>query len=1062
MKLLRRVPLLAALALVSVPGVAQDYHNRVNTRFNAISTGPMQATIVDVPDPKNTDAVRSAAMTSIRAVRASRAASASRVLAALRRMYPRRRDLNIGYGDVVIARSSGRLAVPRISSTRAANDLTFSLPTSGTGCWTIAQQAELGTVINIVYPILKSIYGNPSWSGTVTVLNGDNMSPIIGDPDALSGGIYNVSTNEITIAQYNTPQTRVFNLTQMMALAFRGSASISNDPWERGMARAATLITVATAQSSLEAYYGSDTIDPYDQLWLALDRYELLNQAPLGNDRFYPTSKASSEANTSDWPLMLIPRLMMSGTAWVKVATEDPSFLRTFNTLYYQAVTSDASVQNSVPALKQLATQALAQDGITQVEGNAFADWYNRQYVLDTSITQGVKLYAMPHWLRPASSSATDSDEFAVGVILYYYRTALGSSGASDEVNLSGTCYPIYWDSTFTSRLYLGAQYERVDILQGTGTVAPTFPDVIGGDSSLHGRMRIAMDFPVNGESVRLYVAPRCMGWQDTPNNFWGTIVGADDGTLHMETDTGVTADMTVQQGAFSGIVANGSLRRSRATLTFTPTSGSAVTRKVVVGPSEYIPVFYVADPVASRTHTFAAGAAMVSFPIRPLRPKAADALLDPTTGLPLFTDSNLLMAQWRQNLSTTDKYVYYPSMEPLQPGKAYWTNFASATQAKITGSLLTQDPYVSIGLMHGWNQIGNPYEGSINTSDLQFQYMADNTPVSLDQAITNGWISSQTVTGGTAVVWSYDPINGYAPATTLEPWSGYWIRVLVTEGVTITYPRPSSVLSVASRAAKTTTRKATTSTTSGGWSVSMLLRGPDDLGATAVLGQVPGASVGNDAKLDAELPPAPARSVPSLAFVHTDWGSASGNYYSDIHQPGSSTPWVLTAATPVSNGKYTISWQGVAAMPRSTRLVLVDLTSNRRLYLNSASSYTFTASGSSRSFRIETENRSRTALRIQNVSLRTTRGTGARTVTLGFELTSGADVTARILGHDGRSIRTLSTGRATSAGNSTVIWDTRDDRSISVPSGAYLAEITARTSDGDLARVIVPVTVVR
>src|SRR5205823_11965566 len=132
-------------------------------------------------------------------------------------------------------------------------------------------------------------------------------------------------------------------------------------------------------------------------------------------------------------------------------------------------------------------------------------------------------------------------DDFSIGVVLVYYRTVMDASGVMDEVNLSGTCYPIYWDYTYGNRLFLASQYERVDIVNGLGTVTPTFFDTIGGEASQHGRMRITMEFPVNTSSVRLYVAPRSQGTEPAPNNFWGAVVGADTGTMKIETETGVS-----------------------------------------------------------------------------------------------------------------------------------------------------------------------------------------------------------------------------------------------------------------------------------------------------------------------------------------------------------------------------------------------------------------------------------------------------------------------------------------------------------------------------------------
>ena len=64
-------------------------------------------------------------------------------------------------------------------------------------------------------------------------VDADAASPLF----VISGGIYNVSQSQILFAQYNSIQSKILNLTQMMALAFHGPASISYDAWERGMAR---------------------------------------------------------------------------------------------------------------------------------------------------------------------------------------------------------------------------------------------------------------------------------------------------------------------------------------------------------------------------------------------------------------------------------------------------------------------------------------------------------------------------------------------------------------------------------------------------------------------------------------------------------------------------------------------------------------------------------------------------------------------------------------------------------------------------------------------------------
>ncbi len=1042
------------MARLSASG--QEYRNVVNTRFNTISNGPMQALIVDVPNAGDSRGVQAAIAAKVNSARASRQSGLLRELDTLRRMFHWKGNVSPGIPDIVMVREKGRVALPvsRAVTRAGGGDLVFNFPISAAandGGWTQAQAQELAGFRDKIYPVLKNIYGAPSWSGTVTVIDADNQASILSDPNTLSGGVYDITNSRILFAQYNSTQSKVLNLTQMMAIAFHGPASISYDAWERGMARAATLEVVRNLQSVLG-------VAPDDPLWHALDRYDLLNQPPLGNDRFFPVSKVNGIANTSSFPNMLLPRLMMSGSAWLKAEAEAPGFLAAFNNSYYAELVADPSIKNNIQALKNIAARVLP-----NVEGLPFADWYQRQYILDTAVTPGAKLYALVSALRHGV------DDPAFAVVLLYYQTTFDTQGNSDEKNLSGTSFPIYWDYLYSARLFLAAQYERVDIREGIGTVAPTFPNTItppGGDPQLQGRQRITMDFPVNAENVRLYVAPRDMGTETDPNNFWGTVVGADTGSLRIQTDTGVDTTVQVKQGSYNAKIASppAYTRPSKATLTLTDSVNQVTTRQVNLGYNEYISVLYASDPVQSLTHTFPAGPAMISFPIQPLRPLAEQALLNPSSDQPLFNANNLLLAQWRQNIQSADgdKYLRYPTMDPLTPGKGYWENFAQSTAVKINGKLTTPDQNVSIALLSGWNQIGSPYQQPVNVTDLKFQYLADNVPVDLATAITRNLIVAQNVpTVGQVAIFDYDPAQGYIPATTLAPWKGYWIRVLVSEGVTITYPNPTP----GGRSVKLPTRAATIGSVvpiPSGWSLPLVVRGPNGNGATIWLGQSNQAEGGANSKMNALKPPDFSRAVPSIAFPHPELGSNAGDYITDIRRNGTHDPWEITVYAPDPAKTYTLSWADLSRVPRGTRLILVDKATNQRQYLNSSSGYSFVPGSSpTRQFQIVAEDRTRNSLRIFNVLARPTRAAGG-TVEINYELSQGATVTAEIRSANGQVVRRLNPGRAVSSGSNSTLWDARNDQASAVAAGSYYIHITARTPEGDTARIVQPFIIVR
>jgi len=148
--------------------------------------------------------------------------------------------------------------------------------------------------------------------------------------------------------------------------------------------------------------------------------------------------------------------------------------------------------------------------------------------------------------------------------------------------------------------------------------------------------------------------------------------------------------------------------------------------------------------------------------------------------------------------------------------------------------------------------------------------------------------------------------------------------------------------------------------------------------------------------------------------------------------------------------------------LPRGVNLALVDEQSGARRPLRSAgASLTFTAPPEGGVFRFAIEPTARrTLLRVLNPTVRG--GTRAGdALTLSFNLTAEAQVQVQIR-TGSRTVRTLSDTRTRSAGLHEFVWDSRDDAGAHLPPGAYLAEITAVSADGQVARAVVPIIVRR
>jgi hypothetical protein len=87
--------------------------------------------------------------------------------------------------------------------------------------------------------------------------------------------------------------------------------------------------------------------------------------------------------------------------------------------------------------------------------------------------------------------------------------------------------------------------------------------------------------------------------------------------------------------------------------------------------------------------------------------------------------------------------------------------------------------------LNSGWNLIGDPFTGSVELGAVKIQVPGQSTPLTVNQAVQQGLITSGllTLSGGS-----------YTSSSSLDPWVGYWLRA--SKPVTIVIPPPGSTSS--------------------------------------------------------------------------------------------------------------------------------------------------------------------------------------------------------------------------------------------------------------------------
>jgi hypothetical protein len=998
--------LLAASSVWSAP-----YRNVVNVPFNTRSDGPQGALVIDVPaSTRSINDLRQLVLQKAVPVQREQV----RLMAQQVRRWKQRgvlpKDAQIAIDTLVVLRENGKIVQP--PRTRYG-DGTLSFMFEG---WDATQEAFLRQVINTAVPLIESVYGKPAQTGTVRVVNYDEQ---IGDRDAVAGGVFNASTNEILFPVYTSQNSVVINLVHVLIHAFHGPLIFDYDAWEEGFARAVTLVVAHRVAQTL-GISDPDGFFKTDPNFHALPFYDLLNQPALGNNVFIAPSLKQLPITVGWLGGMYLPRMQMAGSAWLKVYLEDPDFFKKFNAQYYAQYNPNEPIKLSgdIPRLKAMATSVLSNGGI--VEGLPFDRWYERQYVLDTSVSFGRKIYA---WALPDRADEGQDNPGISIVLMYYLTTADG-----DEIPLNGVCYPIYWDYNQQNRLFLGAQYERIDIVDGQGTVAPLFINIGGAQ-------RVLVDLPLEGLHLRIPFASGFGGTKTHPNNLYATVLGLDSGTVHISSSLGVEGSATLSQGGFGiNLPAPAFEQPARYTITIKDNNGNTVaTRRVNLGYREAVLVLEASDSAQTLTHSFSAGLQMISLPIQPFATDNADAL-----GV---ARDQFLLAHWRQDTPGENKYLLYPTAPPFRPGVGYWVKLRSNIIADIRGVTPRPDQNFTIATTFGWNQIGNPFTTPVDVADIEVQYLL-NDPVPFATAVSKGWV------GGT--IWRYNPTNNsYEPATTLQPWEGYWLRVLVAEGVTLTFPAPA-----------TRTRRASSRTEmpKPDWLVTLTASTGGSVGRVQV-GQSSHASAGFDPAFDREVPPAFEQML-SFSIQNADWGVYAGRYAVDVRADGTKTAWNLQLRTPAPEMDVTLTWNDLRSVPKRTRLILVDAVSGRRYNLRTVSSITLrTDATGTRQLQLVAEPQTEGSLRIVGLRAQRTRG-GA--VTISFSLSADAQVMAEVLNAFGKPVRMLQQGIPSRAGMQSLVWDGRDGSGVAVPAGAYLLRVRAQTEDGTSAQAILPMVVTR
>lgn len=875
----------------------------------------------------------------------------------------------------------------RAAQTRVEGDGALAFTFQG---WTAAEESILSTFLTRAYTELRDQFiGAPASNSTLLIVKG-------GLDSGIEGGEFNPDTMTLTIeplpSDFPATDSTFYgmNLVHLLVHAFHAPALIGFDAWEEGLARA----TAAVAMMNIRPRFENDLI--YDTTYL-LPLYDLLNQPALANATFFPATGISQ---------MVYWRMGMAYAAWLKVYAENRTALKNFHNAYYAQYRTNPAVAGNLGALKSLMAAA-----VPTVEGAAFTDWYQRQYVLQPISTIGKKIYVYPVPLHDN-----------VMLQVYYYQTNAGGT----ETPLSGIAkldyttfdylqlYPLEGDEIAISSVAVGNNPA------GVGYLSPSFFNI--GETDMQ-RIRISTTIDAMRNVTYFPAYTRGDDTIDSPNTaeFYGAIIGANDGTLRIALPGMGQLETPVVQGAISQQLSTGDITFLSPVIFEYVSTGGRVTRFYRnVGPGSYTPILVVDEQTGVLSRTLPAGFSMISFPITPTVTDVATLL------------GNDAQLAWWDPAARVYRYAPHAAIPAIAPGFGYWVKLPTTRTVQVAGTQPTLDDPRAIVLQPGWNMIGNTYNGPLNPWTMTVE--SGFTGYRLSDAVQNGIVSP---------VWTYDAQNGYVVRGLLGGWEGGWIY----------NPGQANIILRQLGANRATRAVASDDVTpilfDGGWGVALDVR-TATTNERLHFGIARQASNGVDGR-DWMKPPAMGSRL-QAAFIHPGRAIAGAAFATDVRQGVgiNGESWEFVVTTP-STETVMLRWPDLRHLPRGYALLLEDVATGTRQYLQSTAAYSYQATGTTalpdtRRFKVTATTGTEPPLRILQMLVQPTRGGGA---SINVSLSGAADILLDVRTPTGKLVRSLRVPASGAYDSMIIPWDGRASGGKLIPSGTYLLTLTARTQEG-------------
>jgi hypothetical protein len=803
------------------------------------------------------------------------------------------------------------------------NSLNLQFDASGAEAFPTTYQALLQSIYTTAQPTLDALFGPPAVGGTVHVANFDAT---IGDRQAIAGGYYLPDNGnrvpEIRFPVYNANEATAVNFIHCLLLAYLGPDGYASDAFEEGLVRAVTM-RIARTPGALPSTLSAAVIqNVLDNSYDVGPGYAWCNQRALGGNPFIAPNLVSAPLPSTGGSGPYLLRYLMSGSAWQKVLVEYPAFASQLN----QAVYATPTLGSDIAGLQAAAQTILNNLNPTNptIEGLSFAEWFKRQFILETGVTFGRKLLVQP---SPITSglSGTDFGVFLLEAI--YFST----DASGNETLLSGTSYPIFWDNQF-NRINTSAADEIISITASDGTVGPNFPDQNSGQP-----YAVTVDVPVGDSLVRTFLPAGAIATTANPtaNDFYGTVQGValntgDTLTVRVTVGGNVFPDIAVKNGAFGTTLGSTANYNGYASVDVTLIRTRSGTPTVLLeqiydkGPGSLaVDLRAGGEANYSFPNGLAAGIQLIGLPVDPFA-----SLAPAEFGVP---SASLLMARYDSGIGG---YFLFPNLESPTIGHGYFLRLDSAQPSFSVAGRASPNVSTAVALKPGWNLVTVPLPYSFTTSTIRVVHAGDFPLQYSDSVGTLIGTDIFVFAPGAADQASGVPEGGTFTSTTqMNPGTGYFVRVLSAEGVSLVFDPPSSQL-------LSRTEPFVQSTGNVLRAVATQLVQTSD----AYLGMSSAGSSRLNLALDSEVPP-------GIGGFQASIKGTKGTMYRDIRGVSGAQTFTLSLDGLRAGQPVTLNFERSSGLIRTFKLI--DLTTHRVRTLFPGQPVSFTPTTASRQFSV-------------------------------------------------------------------------------------------------------------